>query len=74
MTRLPALTPKKVIKALQRDGFYLHHITGSHQFFKHPTKPGLVTVPYHNKDLKRKTLASIIQQAGFTVEEFINLL
>jgi len=28
----------------------------------------------HNRDLKRKTLATIIDQAGFTVEEFIQLL
>jgi hypothetical protein len=28
----------------------------------------------HNKDLKRKTLATIIEQAGYTTEEFIELL
>jgi predicted RNA binding protein YcfA (HicA-like mRNA interferase family) len=33
-----------------------------------------VTVPYHNKDLKPRTLASIIEQAGLTVEEFLDLL
>ncbi|MBN2385169.1 type II toxin-antitoxin system HicA family toxin [bacterium] len=68
------MTPKKVIQALQKDGFYLHHATGSHRFFKHPVKPGLITVPYHNKDLKRKTLVSIIKQAGLTNDEFNNLL
>jgi predicted RNA binding protein YcfA (HicA-like mRNA interferase family) len=29
-----------------------------------------VTVAYHNKPLKRGTLASIIRQAGLTVEQF----
>jgi predicted RNA binding protein YcfA (HicA-like mRNA interferase family) len=33
-----------------------------------------VTVPYHNRDLKPRTLASIIEQAGLTVEEFLDLL
>jgi predicted RNA binding protein YcfA (HicA-like mRNA interferase family) len=33
-----------------------------------------VTVPYHHKDLKRRTLASIIEQAGMTVDELIRLL
>ncbi len=33
-----------------------------------------VTVPYHNKDLKPGTVASIIVQAGLTVEEFVSLL
>jgi predicted RNA binding protein YcfA (HicA-like mRNA interferase family) len=31
-------------------------------------------VPYHGKDLKPGTLASIIAQAGLTVEEFLDLL
>jgi predicted RNA binding protein YcfA (HicA-like mRNA interferase family) len=33
-----------------------------------------VTLPWHGKDLKRKTLTSIVDQAGFTVEEFLDLL
>jgi predicted RNA binding protein YcfA (HicA-like mRNA interferase family) len=72
---LPALRPAKVLKALQRAGFYIHHTKGSHNILKHPDKPELrVTVAMHNKDLKRKTLAIIIDQAGYTTEEFIELL
>jgi predicted RNA binding protein YcfA (HicA-like mRNA interferase family) len=33
-----------------------------------------VTVPYHNRDLKRGTVAAIINQAGLSTEEFIELL
>jgi predicted RNA binding protein YcfA (HicA-like mRNA interferase family) len=70
--KLPAVKPKRVIKALERYGFYIHHATGSHYILK---KDNLrVTVAYHNKDLKPRTLASIIEQAGLTVEEFLDLL
>ena len=70
--RLPALKPLKVIKALERGGFYVHHTSGSHYILK---KEKLrVTVPYHNKDLKPGTLRSIIEQAGLTAEEFLELL
>lgn len=70
--KLPALKPKLVIKALERNGFYVHHVSGSHYILK---KDALrVTVPYHNKDLKPGTLRSIIGQAGLTVEEFLELL
>ncbi len=70
--KLPALKPKKVIGALVRRGFFIHHTSGSHYILK---KEKLrVTVPYHNKDLKPGTLASIIDQAGLTVEEFLSLL
>lgn len=33
-----------------------------------------VTVPYHNKDLKPKTLKHIIQQSGMDLVEFMDLL
>ncbi len=73
--RLPALRPREVIRALERAGFFLHHTTGSHHYFKHPDRLRLlVTVPVHHRDLKRGTLASIIKQAGLTTEEFLNLL
>jgi len=72
LKNLPALKPKKVIKALERNGFIIHHTTGSHRILK---KEKLrVTVPYHNKDLKPGTLASIIKQAGLTVDGFLDLL
>jgi predicted RNA binding protein YcfA (HicA-like mRNA interferase family) len=63
------------LRALQRAGFYIHHNKGSHYYLKHPDKPGLrVGVPYHSGDLKRRTLVSIIEQSGFSIEEFLDLL
>jgi predicted RNA binding protein YcfA (HicA-like mRNA interferase family) len=71
---LPALKPAEVLRALQRAGFYIHHTKGSHYYLKHPDTPGLrVTVPFHGKDLKRRTLMSIIDQAGLSVEDFLEL-
>lgn len=73
--RLPALKPRAVIRALQRAGFFVHHVTGGHYFLKHPDRPNLrVSVAYHSKDLKRRTLESIIEQAGLTAEEFMRFL
>jgi predicted RNA binding protein YcfA (HicA-like mRNA interferase family) len=73
--RLPAVKPKVVLRALGRAGFFVHHTSGSHHVLKHPDKPHLrVTLPFHNKDLKRRTLSSIIEQAGLTIEEFTDLL
>ncbi|MBI1853837.1 MAG: type II toxin-antitoxin system HicA family toxin [Planctomycetes bacterium] len=73
--RLPALKPRRVIAILHRAGFLLHHIRGSHHFLMHPRKSGLlVCVPLHNRDLDRKTLRSIIEQAGFTPAEFLKLI
>ncbi len=74
-SRLPALKPKRVLRALQRVGFVIHHSTGSHRILKHPDHRQLrVTLPYHNKDHKRRTLESIIKQTGLTHEEFLEFL
>ncbi len=70
--KLPSVKPKLVIRALKRSGFVVHHITGSHYILKKDIRR--VSVPYHNKDLKPGTLASVIKQAGLTVEEFVELL
>jgi predicted RNA binding protein YcfA (HicA-like mRNA interferase family) len=51
-------------------------IAGSHHVLVHPQdRRRTVTVPVHaGRDLKRGTVRSIIRQAGFTVEEFVDLL
>jgi predicted RNA binding protein YcfA (HicA-like mRNA interferase family) len=42
---------------------------------KHQEEPHRrVTLPWHNRDLKRRTLASIVEQAGYTQEEFLDFL
>jgi predicted RNA binding protein YcfA (HicA-like mRNA interferase family) len=72
---LPALKSAKVLRALKRAGFLIHHTKGSHYYLKHADKPGLrVTLPYHGGDLKRRALMSIIEQSGFSMEQFLELL
>jgi predicted RNA binding protein YcfA (HicA-like mRNA interferase family) len=73
--RLPALTAREVIRALERAGFVVSRMSGSHCRLVHMTDPARkVTVPIHSGDLKRGTMRGIIAQAGMTVEEFIALL
>ena len=73
--RLPALRPREVIRALERAGFVVARTSGSHYLLRHPDRPERsVTVAYHATDLKPGTLRAIIKQAGFTVEQFLELL
>lgn len=75
MNHLAPAKPRLVLRALQRAGFVVHHTSGSHYILKHPGKPGIrVTLPYHNRDLKRRTLESILDQAGLTHAEFLRVL
>ena len=73
--RLPALKSKDVIRVLKKANFYIHHQTGSHVAMRHKEdKSKRVTVPVHNRDLKRGTLHNILKQAGLTAESFLKLL
>jgi predicted RNA binding protein YcfA (HicA-like mRNA interferase family) len=55
---------KDAIKLIEQDGWYLVAQKGSHQQFKHPTKPGRVTIAGHmNHELAPGTLNSILKQA-----------
>ncbi|UAS41477.1 type II toxin-antitoxin system HicA family toxin [Staphylococcus pseudintermedius] len=55
---------KEVIKKIERDGWYLVRVVGSHHHFKHPIRKGKVTVSHPKKDLPRGTERSILNQAG----------
>ena len=60
-----AMKVSEVLKRLRRDGWYRIKSRGGHRQFKHPSKPGLVTVAGHPaKVLAPKTLKSILRQAG----------
>ena len=67
---IPAIKPKKLLSLLTKKRFYIHHQKGSHVVLKHREMSDLrVTLPIHNKDLKRKTLLSILKQARLTVDD-----
>jgi predicted RNA binding protein YcfA (HicA-like mRNA interferase family) len=56
---------REAIEMPRADGWELDHQVGSHRQFRHPAKPGTVTVAGNlGKDLKPGTLASIRRQAG----------
>lgn len=57
---------RNVIRALEADGWFEVGHSGSHKPFKHPTKPGRVTVPTPRKDIPIGTLRSIEKQANIT--------
>ncbi len=56
---------REVLKLLHKDGWYHVPSRGAHRQFKHPTKPGRVTVSGKSSDnLPPGTLNSILKQAG----------
>jgi predicted RNA binding protein YcfA (HicA-like mRNA interferase family) len=56
---------RDILKLLEEDGWFLARTRGSHRQYKHPVRPGLVTIPGKpGDDLAPGTLNSILKQAG----------
>jgi len=75
MIKVPSLSYKKVIAALERDGWIVVRQRGSHIRLekKLPDETLKITVPAH-KPVKRSTLAKIIKQAKIDLDSFLKLL
>lgn len=65
---LKSLPSREIIRQLEAAGWVLARVSGSHHHFKHPVRPGVVTVPHPAKDLPVGTLRSIQRQSGVTFE------
>lgn len=73
MSKLPQISGKECIKALEKVGFYIKRQKGSHIILRRDEPFGEVVVPNH-KTLDKGTLRAIIRQADLEVNEFVQLL
>jgi predicted RNA binding protein YcfA (HicA-like mRNA interferase family) len=70
MPKLPQISGRECVKALEKAGFYFLRQTGSHIHVRRDTPFAQVAIPNH----KRGTLQSVIRQSGLSVDEFLELL
>lgn len=63
VNRIPK-TPAEMERIILADGWQIDSQKGSHRQYKHPIKPGKVTIPFHNRDLNKYVENSIRKQAG----------
>lgn len=57
---------RDIIRMIEKDGWFLARTRGSHRQYKHPKKPGLITIVGDpNHDLAPGTLNSILKQGGY---------
>ncbi len=77
MPRLPSITGKELVKALQKEGFEITRQRGSHvQMTKYIDGERLTfPVPVHTgKTVKQGTLIGILRKANISVERLEGLL
>lgn len=74
MSRLPRVSGREVVSALQEIGYERDRQRGSHIVLRQTMPPHRrITVPDH-KEVAKGTLRAIIRQAGLSVNEFTALL
>jgi predicted RNA binding protein YcfA (HicA-like mRNA interferase family) len=54
----------ELIAIVQRDGWFLVNVTGSHHKYHHAQKQGSVVIPHPKKDIPCGTARNILKQAG----------
>ena len=56
--------PIELERRIMKDGWYPIRQVGSHKHYKHPSKQGIVTIPFHSKELSVFVERSVMKQAG----------
>ncbi|MBP8972911.1 MAG: type II toxin-antitoxin system HicA family toxin [Anaerolineae bacterium] len=73
MSKLPRISGRECVAALERAGFQFQRQRGSHMVLRREDPPAVVIVPNH-KELDRGTLRAIVRHAGLSTDEFVSLL
>jgi predicted RNA binding protein YcfA (HicA-like mRNA interferase family) len=72
--RLAGFSYRQTIKKLRKAGFeFDRYAKGSHEIWKNKETKKRTTVPNHPGSLPEGTVRAIVNQAGISVEEFLNL-
>ncbi|MBU4444438.1 type II toxin-antitoxin system HicA family toxin [bacterium] len=74
MPKLQSLTPQKIVKVLEKKGFVLDRVKGSHHIYYNLETKRRVVVPLHKRDLPKGTLFEILKQSGISKEELRDIL
>ncbi len=73
-SKYPVLSPKEIIKALEKIGFQKSSQKGSHAKYKRLGTPSLVVIIPMHKEIAKGTLKGILEQANLQLEDFLDLL
>ncbi len=72
--RLPGLTAREIVKALEKGDFVVQRQKGSHLTMRHPETKHTTVITMHPGEMPRVFLKTILKQAGISENEFRKLL
>jgi predicted RNA binding protein YcfA (HicA-like mRNA interferase family) len=71
---VPSIRGERVVRALEKAGFAVARIAGSHHIMRHPDGRGTTVPVHHGRDVAKGTLRGILSDTGMTIEELQRLL
>jgi len=74
VSRLPALTGRQIVRALERTGFEVARQRGSHVLLRHPDGRRTVVPIHAGETLGQGLLAKILRDVDISRKEFRELL
>ena len=69
MPPLPSVSGVRIVRALERHGFKVARVTGSHRIMRHPDGRGTTVSVHANRDVAKGTLRGILSDVGMTIEQ-----
>ncbi len=67
--KMKSYSSRELIKIIIEDGWEeCRNPRGSHHYYKHSTKKGLVTIPHPKKNIPIKTVKTIFEQASIKIK------
>ena len=73
MSRMPQVTAAELVRFFRSQGFVERRQRGSHLIMVHPRSGRRPVIPMQRGDLGRGMAATILEQAGFTVDDYLRL-
>lgn len=72
--KLPVLTGAEVVQALERGGFEVVRVRGSHHFLRHPDGPTTLVAVHAGETIGPGLMGKILRDCGLDREQFRKLL
>jgi len=74
LSRLPVVSGRQLVRALEKAGYVVDRQRGSHIILRHTQPPfRRVTVPDH-REVAKGTLRAILRDVGLTADELADLV
>jgi predicted RNA binding protein YcfA (HicA-like mRNA interferase family) len=75
VAKLPQVKGDRLVKVLQKKGWYIDRTRGSHTIMRNDDKPSIkIVVPIHTRPIKPGTISNILKKAEISREELEDLL